>query len=89
LANVIQSRNANEAWLQALDLLLNSPKATIAESRGGRTTELLHVTMTIDDPRQRWVVARQPGINPAFALAEAIWIFAGRNDSGVLNFFNQ
>ena len=89
MANFIQAHTANEAWLQARDLLLTSPNATVTESRGGVTTELLHLTITIADPRQRWVFARQPAISPAFALAEAIWIISGRNDSGVLNFFNR
>jgi thymidylate synthase len=89
MANFIRATNANEAWLQAFDLLFKSPDATVAETRSGPTTELLHVTITIKDPRQRWVFARQPVINPAFALAEAIWIVSGRNDSGVLNFFNR
>ena len=89
MANFIHAHSANEAWLQALDLLFTSPNAIVTEGRGGLTTELLHLTITIEDPRQRWVFARQPVISPAFALAEAIWIIAGRNDSGVLNFFNR
>lgn len=89
MPNLIQARTANDAWLQAVDLLLTCPDTAITDSRNGRTTELLHVTITVEDPRQRWVFARQPVISPAFALAEAIWIIAGRNDSSVLNFFNQ
>ena len=89
MAHFIQAHTANEAWLKALDLIRKSPAAVVLDGRGGRTTELLHLTMTIEDPRQRWVFARQPVINPAFALAEAVWILSGRNDSGVLNFFNR
>lgn len=89
MANFIHAHSANEAWLQALDLLFTSPNATVAQGRGGLTTELLHLTITIEDPRQRWVFARQPAISPAFALADAIWVISGRNDSGVLNFFNR
>src|SRR5881275_1472276 len=58
-------------------------------SRGGMTRELLHVTFLLRDPRQRWVFARQPAINPAFALAEALWIVAGRNDSAFLEAWNS
>ena len=89
MANLIHAHSANDAWVQALDLLRTSPSATVTESRGGRTTELLHVIMTIGDPRQRWVFARHPAISPAFALAEAVWIISGRNDSDVLKFFNR
>jgi len=40
------------------------------------------------DPRQRWVASRVPAMNPAFAIAEVVWIVTGRSDSGFLNFFN-
>jgi thymidylate synthase len=57
--------------------------------RGGSTQELLHAAFTIQDPRQRWVVARQPGLNPAFAIAEVVWILCGRRDSAFLNYWNS
>jgi thymidylate synthase len=57
--------------------------------RGGSTRELLHAAFTIQDPRQRWVVARQPALNPAFAIAEVVWILSGRNDSAFLNYWNS
>jgi thymidylate synthase len=47
---------------------------------------LLHVAFTITDPRQRLVFGRS--INPAFAIAEVIWIMAGANDSAFLRFWN-
>jgi thymidylate synthase len=89
MADLINSSNANDAWLRALKLVKESPESRQVASRNGATTELLHVTVTLSDPRQRWVFARQPAISPAFALAEAIWIVGGRNDSEALNFFNR
>lgn len=85
----IDAPDANEAWLQALTRLRKSSSAATIKSGRGMTTELLHVTITIRSPRQRWVAVRHPVMSPAFALAEAIWILAGRNDSAVLNFFNR
>jgi thymidylate synthase len=35
------------------------------------------------------VSSRNPPINVAFALADVIWIMAGRNDSAFLNYFNR
>jgi thymidylate synthase len=35
------------------------------------------------------VLSRNPPINPAFALAEAVWILAGRDEAFPLNFFNR
>lgn len=85
----IDAPDANDAWLQALTRLRESSSAATIESGRGMTTELLHVSITIRSPQQRWVAARHPVMSPAFALAEAIWILAGRNDSAVLNFFNR
>jgi len=59
------------------------------ESRGGKISEILHSTIAISEPRQRWVASRQPALNVAFALAEIIWIVRGRNDSAFLNYFNR
>jgi thymidylate synthase len=48
----------------------------------------MHAFFTIHDPRQRWVVSRHPPINPAFAIAEIIWILNGRRDAAFVNFWN-
>ncbi len=58
------------------------------DSRLGPTRELLHSTFHLRDPRQRWVLSRRPALNPAFAIAEAVWILQGRNDAAFLNFWN-
>jgi thymidylate synthase len=81
--------SANEAWLQAANRFSSDAFGRIQSSRSGDTIELLHVGLSIAEPLQRWVISRNPPINPAFALAEVIWIFAGRNDSGFLNYFNS
>lgn len=49
---------------------------------------MLHATFFITNPRERWVISRQPAINPAFAIAEVLWIIAGRNDSRFINYWN-
>ena len=58
-------------------------------SRGGATKEILHATITIKDPRQRWVASRKPPINVAFAIAEVVWIMTGRNDLAFLEAWNH
>lgn len=45
--------------------------------------EVLHVGMTIQDSRERWVVSRTPAMNPAFALVEVFWIVSGRRDAAL------
>jgi len=86
--NLIRGQSANEVWQRAQELLRSEVDAGLPQaSRAGVTFELLHVAMEIEDPRQRWVAARQPPINPAFAIAEVIWILAGSNESAILNYW--
>lgn len=80
-------QTANEAWIRAAQAVIAS-REIVQDGRGGATAELLHATMRISDPRQRWVLARNPAINPAFAIAETFWILGGRDDAGFVNFWN-
>jgi thymidylate synthase len=81
-------KTADEAWQQAADAFRSGEGVIDETSRGGATHELLQVAFKIEDPRQRWVASRVPAMNPAFGLAEVIWIMAGRNDSAFLNYWN-
>lgn len=91
---LFEADTAEEMWPQIVkglrdaqtDLQLQE-KAAIT-GRGGRTVELLHAVLHLRDPRQRWAYSREPALNPAFALAEVIWILAGRQDSAFLNHWN-
>lgn len=86
--NCIQAQSANDVWRQAHKLLRPEIAAgRVRQSRAGNTYELLHVAIEIRDPRERWVVSRKPPINPAFAIAEVIWILAGSNEAAVLNYW--
>lgn len=83
------AETADAVW-QKIAAAFRSNKYSMAQaSRAGHTQEILHATISIADPRARWVVSRNPPINPAFALAEVIWIMTGRNDSAFLNYFNS
>ena len=62
---------------------------SVQVSRNGPTREILHALISVSDPRQRWVVSRNPPMNIAFALAEIVWIMTGRDDSAFLNYFNR
>ncbi|MCL4808841.1 MAG: thymidylate synthase [Thermoanaerobaculia bacterium] len=85
---VFEGMSADEAWTAAADRLLHDTDADRQDSRCGATRELLHVGLVIRNPRQRWVVSRRPAPNPAFAIAESLWILAGRNDAAFPNFWN-
>lgn len=80
---------ADILWQQVRDTLCDGSDVAAQSGRGGETRELLHVGMSIENPRQRWVVSREPALNPAFAIAEVIWILRGRRDSAFLNYFNH
>lgn len=56
----------------------------ISETRIGPARDLGVSTLSLSDPRQRWQTGRSPSINPAFAVAEAIWIVCGRDDLAFL-----
>jgi len=85
---VFEGRTADEVW-RTVALAFRRGEGTEQSSRAGDTRELLHSAMSLSEPTQRWVTSRFPPINPAFAIAETIWIITGRNDSAFLNYFNR
>lgn len=89
MAKMFEGLTANEVWEQARIELTGSPDVQQQQSRGGFTYEFLHVVFSISDPRQWWILSRKPAINPAFAIAEIVWILNGRNDSAFVNCWNR
>jgi thymidylate synthase len=85
----IEGITANDVWSAARSLLTQPGAASLVEGRGGPTHEVLHVVCKIQQPRERWSVARVPPMNPAFAIAELVWIITGRDDSAFLNRWNS
>lgn len=85
---LFEGRTADEAWSEAAAAFLVEGEAQEQASRSGSTREILHAAFTIRDPLERWVLARRPAINPAFAIAETVWILAGREDSVLPNHWN-
>lgn len=79
-----EGTTADAVWRQAVDRLRQVE--AVQESRDQATREILHAAFTIADPRQRVVFGRP--INPAFAVAEVIWILSGANDVDFLRFWN-
>lgn len=85
---VLEAETADALWLKAANWFSLGGPGVRQASRSGPTAEIRHASLTLEDPRQRWITSREPALNPAFALAEVIWIMCGRNDSGFLNYFN-
>jgi thymidylate synthase len=88
MATLFEAETADELWQAAATALISKESARDAESRLGHTYELLHCTLTLRNPRARWVLSRRPPINPAFAIVESFWILAGRQDADLVNFWN-
>lgn len=86
MVKLFKAKTANELWKQAAKKLINTP--TQQESRQGLTREYLHCSLHLENPQQRWITSRQPAINPAFAIAEVIWILQGSDDANFINFWN-
>ncbi|MBN8216738.1 MAG: hypothetical protein J0L75_08840 [Spirochaetes bacterium] len=84
---IFRARTADGVWRQAHAAVMETAPHAKQASRAGETLELLHVGLEVDDPRQRWVISRRPSVNPAFAIADALWILAGSNDADVMNFW--
>ncbi len=88
MMHLFEGTTADEVWLMAASKFQDSEAAREQSSRAGDTKELLGAVFAIKKPRQRWVLSRQPAINPAFAIAEVVWIVSGRRDAAFLNHWN-
>lgn len=86
MINVFEGETANDIWKSAVECLHGSGQLT--KSRIGDTKEILHSVFSISDPRQKWITSRFPPMNPAFALAELVWIVSGESEASVLNHWN-
>ena len=84
-----EGSTADQVWQQVKEAFRVGEGVLAQPSRGGRTKDILHAAIAISDPRQRWVVSRQPPLNVAFAIAEVIWIMTGRNDLTFLKAWNK
>lgn len=88
MPRLFEAETADTLWVDAAKELLSMPVEDLQPSRQGKTHELLHCCLHLKKPRQRWVLSRQPAINPAFAIAELIWILSGRDDAAFPNYWN-
>jgi len=88
MIKLFEGDTADELWRKAAEELVSGDDFLRQDSRSGLIREYLHCNLHLRNPRQRWILSRQPSINPAFAIAEVVWILQGRNDSAFLNYWN-
>jgi thymidylate synthase len=83
-ATLISGEGASVTWQKAASRILRNGEEQ--QSRIGKTREMRHVVLDVHNPIDRVVFSRP--INPAFAIAEVIWILAGANRSEFIKFWN-
>lgn len=88
MIHLFEGNTADEIWRRAADDLIHMEMNSLQASRLGPMRERMHSGLHLRNPRQRWVLSRRPAINPAFAIAELVWILQGRNDAAFLNYWN-
>lgn len=88
MIKIFEGDTADELWRKAAEALVSGDDFLRQDSRSGLIREYLHCSLHLRNPRQRWISSRQPSINPAFAIAEVVWILQGRNDAAFLNYWN-
>lgn len=86
MADIISGKTANEVWKQAAECLFL--KNNYIDGRNGKTREMMHTLLTVENPRQKWVQGRKPPISISFALAELVWIMCGEDRSDIINYWN-
>jgi len=89
MQRIFQGSTADQVWREMAASFHDGGHYDVIEGRGGATAEMLHVGLSITDPRARWVVSRTPPLNIAFALVEVIWILSGRRDAAFVQFWNS
>jgi thymidylate synthase len=84
---LFEAATASDLWIQAWTEAHGN--GSLRQHPRGDSRELIHAALCLSAPRQRWVLSRTPAINPAFALAEVIWIMRGRDDAAFLTAWNN
>ena len=89
MIHVFSAESADDIWRRLADTLRDSQVDCVRTSRAGSTIDIGQVVIELTKPRNRWTVSRRPSLNPAFAIAEVVWIATGRNDAAFVNYFNR
>ncbi|GAA0905893.1 thymidylate synthase [Virgisporangium aurantiacum] len=82
---VLTGDSANDLYTGVCRAVLTQGRR--AAPRGMATTELLGAHLCLNDPRRRFVsVPPARLLNPAFAVAEALWILSGSDDPWIFTY---
>ncbi|MGH3754927.1 MAG: thymidylate synthase [Pseudonocardiaceae bacterium] len=82
---MLTGESANDLYVAACQAVLRDGMAV--SPRGMATTEIIGVHLRLTDPRRRMVdLPPARVINPAFAVAEALWILSGSDDPWIFQY---
>ena len=82
---MVTGDNANDLYAAACQAVLRRGRPVTP--RGMATVEVLGAHLCLSDPRRRLVdVPPVRVVNPAFAVAEAVWILSGSDDPWIFTF---
>jgi thymidylate synthase len=84
----VSARSATDLFTIAASQVLTDGGPT--EPRGLPTVEVLGAELRLEEPRRRLVhVPQVRRLNPAFAIAEAVWILSGSDEPWIYDFNRQ
>ncbi|MBN6050759.1 thymidylate synthase, partial [Nonomuraea sp. RK-328] len=81
---VTTADSANELFTRASKMILNEGRPVAP--RGMATTELMGTYLKLTDPAARMVALPPRTLNPAFAVAETVWILSGSDYNWICDF---
>lgn len=87
MIHTLSAPRFNELYPQLITLIRDQGED--ASPRGTTTREIHPVMLQVEDPTQHILTAYGRPINVTFAMAEVIWILAGRKDVRFLEYFNS
>lgn len=77
----------NEAYPRLVDMVMSNGREV--KPRGKITREIRPVMLQVSYPKEHLVTSYGRPVNVAFALAEVLWILAGRSNVEMLEFYNS
>jgi thymidylate synthase len=84
MMRVVEGTTVDELFTRAIGLILEEGKP--CAPRGIATREIYPVTLSLRNPRARVLRVGGRTINPAFAVAETLWILSGTDEPWIFDF---
>ncbi len=80
----VRSESFSELYVEVIQRVLQ--EGQLVAPRGLATVEVCPAHLVLENPRNRFLQVTERRINPAFAVAEAVWILSGSDASWIFTF---